>query len=851
MKHHFKQLVLGSAIMFVITFCSSATTPSYSGTMARIPGGTFVRGDSSDDKLSDAPAATINVSTFLLETNLVTYAKWQEVYNWAITNGYSFENAGTGFGTDHPVQTVNWYDVVKWCNARSEMEHSINLAIKPCYYTDSSLSTDAVYRKGVINISNDFVDWKAAGYRLPTEAEWEKAARGGEAGYRFPLGNTISQSLAWYSSPLVPQSYDLGPNSSIKTKTCSVGKFARNGFGLCDMSGNVREWCWDWYAISYYSTSPTNDPLGPVSGTYRVYRGGMWAESAALMRCAVRNYGTPSREDNMTGFRCARTEESKEYPLLSQLSVGSLTYGQVLTTNLFTYVFTNAAGLTIDGVISISSSYTSNKPQAGILSNVTIVFTPYDLTNYYVITTNTSVTINKATPTITQTPTPTGIVYGQSLGSSGLVGGSASVPGIFAFADSSVKPSSTGINSILVVFQPTDSVDYNSTTFSVNLTVAKATPTVSIAPTVSPMRFGEKLETAIFSGGVVYGIGGVTDGPLSGTFSFVNSNTIASPGTSIQQVIFYPTDSDHYLTALTNASVMVNIADANGLVYASSLTSFLGTNKLDSNGLNAILVSYSKQSPDITATPVASSITYGQTVGDSKLSGGASVVSGAFLFVAPTNVLPLGTNFVAVKFIPDNSLLYSNVVLTNVSISVLPSVPTITELPSVNPITYGSTLESVVLAGGSATGVSGTSLAGTFAFVAPSTVAPLGQSLQLVQFTPKSTNYASMVTNVVVTTRATNDDGIMDIASLELFLGTGSTLDLTALNAVLAHYSSSNTYFQVSANGYRADTTLTNFVLSVEYSTNVTDSSWQTLAVPPVSDPSATNSRFYRLKISR
>jgi formylglycine-generating enzyme required for sulfatase activity len=274
--------------------------------MAFIPAGVFTMGDNLDGE-SDAIPTNVTVSAFHMDVNLVSYSQWRTVFNWATNHGYGFSDYGLGKASNHPVQTVDWYDVVKWSNARSEME-----GLTPCYYTNASLSQMTIYRSGEFDLSNNWVRWGANGYRLPTEAEWEKAARGGLSGQRFPWGNVITENLANYYGETSVYNYDSGPNgfnaafdTGVYPYTSPAGYFAANGYGLYDMAGNVLEWCWDWYGTPYGQPTTTN-PTGLASGSYRVLRGGYWSSLAYYTRCAYRNGYHPPYALYGIGFRCVR-----------------------------------------------------------------------------------------------------------------------------------------------------------------------------------------------------------------------------------------------------------------------------------------------------------------------------------------------------------------------------------------------------------------------------------------------------------------------------------------------------------------------------------------------------------------
>jgi formylglycine-generating enzyme required for sulfatase activity len=178
----------------------------------------------------------------------------------------------------HPVEQVSWFDAVTFCNKLSERE---NL---PSYYTIAGAEVSIRGR---------------AGYRLLTEAEWEYACRAGST-TRFSSGDDEAalRDYGWF----------LGNSAS---STHPVGERKPNAWGLCDMHGNVFEWCQDWYDAEYYGTSVQEDPPGPSSGVARVVRGGSYLSPALGARSAARTANPPDRKIDYLGFRCALVPTSE------------------------------------------------------------------------------------------------------------------------------------------------------------------------------------------------------------------------------------------------------------------------------------------------------------------------------------------------------------------------------------------------------------------------------------------------------------------------------------------------------------------------------------------------------------
>jgi sulfatase modifying factor 1 len=231
-----------------------------------VEAGTFQMGSTDGDD-DEKPVHRVTISrSFYMSQYEVTQKQWREVMG---TNPSLFK------GDNLPVEQVSWDEAVEYCNRLSRKE-----GLTPCY----SGSGD-----------NTACDFSANGYRLPTEAEWEYAARGGNKSRSYIFsGSNSAGEVGWY--------YD---NSGDKTHP--VGQKMPNELGLYDMSGNVWELCWDWY--DGYSSSSQTDPRGPSNGSCRLYRGGSWVNFAQFLRAFIRIDFTPSGKYLHLGFRPVRMSE--------------------------------------------------------------------------------------------------------------------------------------------------------------------------------------------------------------------------------------------------------------------------------------------------------------------------------------------------------------------------------------------------------------------------------------------------------------------------------------------------------------------------------------------------------------
>jgi formylglycine-generating enzyme required for sulfatase activity len=261
--------------------------------MAPVAGAAFQMGSNflPEPYFKENPIHQVTVNNFFMGKHEVTQKEWYAVMGETVDDQLALRNyqytssTGVLYGKedDHPIYYVSWYEAVDYCNRLSTAG-----GLNPAYTINKDTDPWTVT-----------CDFTAPGYRLPTEAEWEYAARGGNTGESYTYsGSDILDEVAWYSG-------------TSGTNTHPVKGKDHNGLGLYDMSGNVNEWCWDWSQQDYYTAAPAVNPTGPVdnsvSGNFRATRGGDFIDAAANNRTTKRGGIAPHARFKSLGFRVVRT----------------------------------------------------------------------------------------------------------------------------------------------------------------------------------------------------------------------------------------------------------------------------------------------------------------------------------------------------------------------------------------------------------------------------------------------------------------------------------------------------------------------------------------------------------------
>ncbi|MGL4400325.1 MAG: formylglycine-generating enzyme family protein, partial [Luteolibacter sp.] len=282
-KHFYRIDVALGAISTLDADPAAASHAPLPGSVQRdmvvIPAGPFIQGENTGPSTT-RPEHVTHIARFKMDKFEVTRADWEKVATWAQTHGYDipvmlrYNQPPYVVPADHPAVAVSWYDSVKWCNARSEMEGR-----RPVYFTDAAATL--VYRTGQVDLTTAQVNWAGDGYRLPTESEWERASRGGLEQAQFPWGDDNGNARAnhWDYQLIKGRA-----PASDYPYTEKVGYFdgtqpggapdGANGYGLYDMAGNAWEWTWD--RMGDYSPDTQYNPRGSDTGTQRIQRGGAW-----------------------------------------------------------------------------------------------------------------------------------------------------------------------------------------------------------------------------------------------------------------------------------------------------------------------------------------------------------------------------------------------------------------------------------------------------------------------------------------------------------------------------------------------------------------------------------------------
>ena len=273
-----------------------------------IPAGEFLMGSPESDEDADGderPQHSVRITKpFYLGVTEVTQGQWEAVTGSTLSDLKDDDWDYRGRGSENPMYWVSWYDAVDFCNKLSKREGR-----RPYYKLENVEPETYGSRPGIE--SADVTILSGDGYRLPTEAEWEYACRAG-ATTEYYWGDSDAEvemkQYCWYEKNADDGSWTEPHASSEGTQP--VQQKRANAFGLYDMSGNVWEWCGDWYDSDYYEDSPTDDPTGPTTGSAgRMGRGGGWFYDAGSCRSAYRGHYSPGDRSSSSGFRVASVPE--------------------------------------------------------------------------------------------------------------------------------------------------------------------------------------------------------------------------------------------------------------------------------------------------------------------------------------------------------------------------------------------------------------------------------------------------------------------------------------------------------------------------------------------------------------
>ena len=299
MRHYyFFCLLLFAVVLFADVPASAAADQDAPAGMVLVPAGKFLMGSPliKDGPVEvypheETPRHEVYLGPFYIDIYEVTNGEFAEFLN-AVKTADNFEEKRQ-----------------KWVVIRDDLKSDKK---KDWWPTEIMYEKNA-YRavKGLEKVPVISVSWYAAdafcrqkGKRLPTEAEWEKAARGGLPEGRYPWGDAIPTEGIIFKR--------VWRNNALPSPAEDTGNYYPNGYGLFDMAGNVSEWCADWYDPDYYSKSPGKAPKGPETGTLKIIRGGSWASNAESVRAAFRNFAAPDSLLSGIGFRCAKDTAGEE-----------------------------------------------------------------------------------------------------------------------------------------------------------------------------------------------------------------------------------------------------------------------------------------------------------------------------------------------------------------------------------------------------------------------------------------------------------------------------------------------------------------------------------------------------------